>query len=507
MTGPTAMHDVRLLLWLRVRHARSTLNRMLHFAGASLDDRGPAGRAYLLYLLAIVGVWFVLMWAALLDAVTTAFALAGAEVAVLAVCYALAAPAAVLFAVGSSALRNSPLKLSHPDIAHLAASSVDARALVGVAASAQALAAALVAFGGGYLAGAGARAAGLAVSPAAVAIVLALLVSVAVALGWLAGIVRLSHGRWRARHTALAVAVLAGAAGLWGLLALGVGAAASADPSALAATACGAAIAGVGTAFAVALIAPRIDMTAVIEENALFADLCRFDAFSPLDQDTVREYRRRCKLAARPVRFSLPRGQGHWALVSHAVVSHLRRYDGFPSLLIHGAVVVPLGVLAIMGGGGPALFLFWLMALVMFPQGVREATRAFRDDVHNRLVRDRLPFSVLGLLVFDALPAFALTALVSCVATAALVPTGASLPAALALAVLVNAATMLSCGLDAVRLFSGGPRACYEYGALALAGTSFALALFASVQFVVAGVAFVALAVALVVRFGAECAQ
>lgn len=43
------MHDVRLLLWLRARYARSALNRTLHLVGAGVDDGGWGERAYQLY--------------------------------------------------------------------------------------------------------------------------------------------------------------------------------------------------------------------------------------------------------------------------------------------------------------------------------------------------------------------------------------------------------------------------------------------------------------------------
>ncbi|MFR9167955.1 MAG: hypothetical protein ACLVKI_04635, partial [Gordonibacter urolithinfaciens] len=156
-----------------------------------------------------------------------------------------------------------------------------------------------------------------------------------------------------------------------------------------------------------ALLAPRIDRTAVIVENALYADLQPFGPFSPLDPQAVADYRRRRKLAARlarGVRFRLPLAFGAGVLVSRAALSHLRQYGGLPSLLAFGASAAPLGVLALAGAGGPVTFLFWLAALVVFPQGAREATRAFRDDLRMRLVRDRLPFGTLSLLALDSLP-------------------------------------------------------------------------------------------------------
>ena len=381
------MHDVRLLLWLRARHARSALNRTLHLVGAGVDDGGWGERAYQLYAVGIMLVWAALMAAALVDAIQGVFVGLAAAVCSLAVQGALLAVALVLLRVG--------------------------------------------------IAGADAL-----LAPATFAV--------------------LSVGGF----FVLAVA-----------------------------------------AIALALLAPRGDMTRVIDENSLHADLCQFGMLSPLDCNDIAEYQRRRKLADRPVRFSLPRGEGRLALVQRAALSHARQYDGLASLVMQGAFVVPLGVLALLGAGGPVLFVFWLPVAVLMPQGVREATRAFRDDARNRLVRDRLPFGVLELLAFDTLPAFAATTLLACGAVAAMIPIGTSLPLALALAVLVGAASLLCCGLDAVRLFPGGPRLCYEYGALALVGVGFALSLFASAAVAAMGMALFAAAVALVVRFGSECVR
>ena len=278
-------------------------------------------------------------------------------------------------------------------------------------------------------------------------------------------------------------------------------------PATFAALGAASALAVLAAAAALAFLAPRADMTRVIDENSQHADLCQFGVLSPLDRNDIAAYQRRRKLADRPVRFSLPRAEGRLALVQRAVLSHARQYDGIPNLVMQGAFAVPLGVLALLGAGGPVLFVFWLPVAVLMPQGAREATRAFRDDMRNRLVRDRLPFGVLELLVFDALPAFVLTTAIACIVVAVASPAGASPLAAVALAVLVSATSLLSCGLDAVRLFPGGPRLCYEYGALALVGVGFALALFAPTGAVVAGMALLAGTVALVVRNGSECAR
>lgn len=483
------MHDVRLLLWLRARHARSALNRTLHLVGAGVDDGGWGERAYQLYAVGIMLVWAALMAAALVDAIQGVFVGLAAAVCSLAVQGALLAVALVLLRVGIAGARTTPLKLSHPDIAYLAASAVSARALAGVPAGVQAFAGAAAGAALGFLLGVGLESASvLAGAPAAVALAGAALAAAAVALGWVVGFVRLASDGWSGWRTAAAADALLA-------------------PATFAVLSVGGFFVLAVAAIALALLAPRVDMTRVIDENSLHADLCQFGMLSPLDRNDIAEYQRRRKLADRPVRFSLPRGEGRLALVQRAALSHARQYDGLASLVMQGAFVVPLGVLALLGAGGPVLFVFWLPVAVLMPQGVREATRAFRDDARNRLVRDRLPFGVLELLAFDTLPAFAATTLLACGAVAAMIPIGTSLPLALALAVLVGAASLLCCGLDAVRLFPGGPRLCYEYGALALVGVGFALSLFASAAVAAMGMALFAAAVALVVRFGSECVR
>ena len=149
------MHDVRLLLWLRARHARSSLNRVLHLVGAGVDDGGRGERVYQLYAVGIMLVWFALMVAALVDAIQGAFAGLDAAVCAFAVRGALLVPALVLLRVGIAGARTTPLKLSHPDIAYLAAGTVGSRALAGAAVAVQALGAAAAGAAIGFLLGVG----------------------------------------------------------------------------------------------------------------------------------------------------------------------------------------------------------------------------------------------------------------------------------------------------------------------------------------------------------------
>lgn len=481
------LHDVCLLLWLRVRHARTALVRLVHAGGTDLvEDRGLGERAYQLYLAAIAVVWAALMWAALLDATAAAFAAAGPALSATALTLGLLAPVTVFAWAAVRALHTSPVKLARADIPFVAAGPLGMRAIAGTGCAASMLGAAAAAALAGYVLGVGLGSGlGAFAPPLACALVGALLVAAAAGGAWLLGAARLAcpRGARRRGTVALALAAVACAAGI---------AACAAEGGLL------------------VLLAPRIDRASVIVENALYADLQPFGPLSPLDPQVVADYRRRRKLAARlarGVRFRLPLASGAGALVSRAALSHLRQYGGLPSLLAFGASAAPLGVLALAGVGGPVTFLFWLAALVMFPQGVREATRAFRDDLRVRLVRDRLPFGTLSLLVLDSLPGFAAASAVSCAVVALALPAGFPLAAGLALAVLVNAAAVLCCGLDAVSLFPGGPRPSYEAGALVLVAATGALSLAGLPPLTVAGAAAACVGVAAVVHGGAERAR
>ena len=153
-------------------------------------------------------------------------------------------------------------------------------------------------------------------------------------------------------------------------------------------------------------------------------------------------------------------------------------------------------------------FLFWLMLLVLVrPSGPREASRAFRDDMRVRLVRDQLPFSVFELLVLDSLPAFALVAVLTCAVVPFAVPPGVPLAAALALGVVTNAATLLCAGLDAVRMSSKGLRPWSEGGLAMLVAATAIASTFELPWLTVAAAVAVCVGVALIVLRGAERAR
>ena len=67
--------DLRLLLWLRARHARSTINRALHLLGVGVEAGGRTERLYQLYAVGLMAVWAVIMWSWLLDTVVKGLSL------------------------------------------------------------------------------------------------------------------------------------------------------------------------------------------------------------------------------------------------------------------------------------------------------------------------------------------------------------------------------------------------------------------------------------------------
>ena len=463
------LHDVRLLLWLRIRHARTMFSRLMHMAGTDpVADGGAGERAYQLYIAAFVAVALVLLWAALLDGIASTFALLGIGAAVSVFRAGLLAMAAVFVATGVNGLRRSPLTCSHPDIAYVFASGMGMPSVAFAALAVRVLGSGL---GGGllgYALGVGLASASLAVAPLAMALVGGIGTAAAAGGGWLVGAVRLAGKRTRG-------SVVRAGAGFVLFALVVVALSVTADPlavlvgSGFAMAMLAEAAAAIACIVAATLCARSFDRAIVIEENELFADMQPFGTFSPIDPNTIRDYRRRKKIALRRPRFRLPAGSGRAALTARAALSLVRQYDGLPVLAMQGFVAAPLGVFALSGAGGLIALLFWIQALLMFSQGIREETRAFGDDVRVRLVRDRLPFNALELLVFDTLPSFAIVAAISTGAIVLFAPY-MQVPVlwAVVLGLALNAAYVLARGFDAIRFPLTGRTIDYEVGALAL---------------------------------------
>lgn len=504
------LHDIRLLLWLRIRHARTAFSRMMHLAGTDPVSEGGTGeRVYQVYIAGFVAIALVALWAAMLDAVATSFAALSADGSIIVFRFALIALVAVFAATGVRGLRTAPLKCSHADIAYVISGGMRMQATVLASVVLRGVGCGIAGLVLGFALGTG-LASGMqtGLDPMAASVFFAMGAAAAASAGWLVGAVRLACG---CRFGAVAVEAVVVALGAVGCVALAL----YADPSVLLAgsgLAAGAfafgSIALLGTAASTALAA-RFDRAIVIEESALFADTQPLASASlnfNIDPNLVRDYRRRKKLARRRVRFGLGRGSGHWALTSRAALSLLRQYDGWPTLIMQGTVAAPIGVVALSGTGGLSSIMVWLLALLLFGHGIREETRAFGDDMRIRLVRDRLPFGVLELLVFDTIPAFVV---VTAVSLATIVPlavyTGVPLVWALVLGVALNVLYVLMRGFDAVRFPLTGRCIEYEAGA-SVAAVCLMLVSFSGSFGVLAGAVVLACVVcAAIVHYGTEC--
>lgn len=503
------MHDARLLGKLTVRHARTAAMRHVYVLGTDpLQDRSGGDRAYQLYIGLIALACLVLIWAALLNAVAGAGAALSPDAFAAVLRMASIVPVVLFGGLAFKGLFSSPLKLSHPDIAFVASSPLGMGSIAVVGFAAAALPFGVVAALLGYGLGVGIEANGSTQAyPGGVAGMAALLGVSALGAAWVAGAAKLAVQRTRTRREA---AALLAAVSL--VVAMGAAAVALvAMPIAffewwgMAAACSGMVVLIAGEIALLAALAQHVDMRTLIEENALYAALQPYNAFSPLDPSMVADYRRSIKVAARTPHLHLLSADGRRALIARAALSLLRQREGAAALIGWGAVAAPLGVFALLGAKAPILLAVWAAAVLLFPQG-REVTRAFRDDMRVRLVRDRLPFSTVELLACDSLPAYIVVAAVSSVVIAGLAPAGVPLVPGIALGMLINAALVLSRGLDAIRLYPGGPRPCFEAGAAAFIAIIGGLASVASPSIVVGIAAAACVVLARLIRNGVECA-
>lgn len=464
----SAFSDWRLLVRLRARHSREFLMRLLVATGSDFSrDKSFSDRWYQLYILAFIGAAFVLMWFYLLDYIVRFFTAVGPTASTAFLNALLIVPALAFGLIALRGLHTSWIKMTHPDASYIAASPISSRAIVGNAFLVGLLKTAIFAGLSGYVLGTGLEAVlPASLSPLTCALLAALSVCMAFAAGRLVGIIRLAMPKRLRRRVgivgSLCVILVAIAAGA---LSISIGRSAWDGDSFLQNACLISLLLLVVAAATLLLLAPRTDITAVVEDSALYADLQPFGMFSPLGFTAIDDYRRRCALARRTPILQMPRAKGAGALVAHAALSLIRQYEGLVNLLLFGAVVVPFGASLLSGSLGLIGLLFWLVMAISFARGPREAARVFRSDTRIRLVRDRLPFGTLSLLALDSLPAFvilavAMTAVVAVTASVA----GASFLILWGISLMTIVGSLLSCGLDAIRLTEHGSKLPAEAG-------------------------------------------
>ena len=449
-----------LLARLELRHAKSGLRWAFFAAGSDIEDeRGFLDRAYQLYVLIFAAVVMALSWAQVVSLVEGAAAAIPHAGAVSLALLALAVPA-VLLATGVAALRETPLRLSGPDIAWLAR-TVAPTELLAVQLVKVCVPAAVVGVLGGYLLGIPASA-----QPLTWSAVVAPLVVAARLGGLLPGLARsaaLLHRRRAVSAVAGVLLVVAAAALLVSLptLLFLVG-------LALCPLACGVAVLLAVAAFA---LAARADMAFVVDDNEVYAARSSLRFLSLVDAGAYKEACRRSRSSRRraarhPWRFSPGRG----AALGHGLVALLRQPSLLLGLLVWGAALVPSGVLLMATLSQPGPLVMWVFLAAMRLREPLAVAHVFREDCRVRLVRGLLPFGTFELLVLDSAAAFAVTFVASVAVTTPLVAAlGGSVLAAVLLAVLVDALLLLSAGLD-------DPALDVRLGTLTLGGSAAAMA-------------------------------
>lgn len=434
-----------LLARLRARHLRSDARFLLFAVGADIDeDRGFLERTYQVYLVIIFAVSLALSWAQVIDIVEGLREALGADTSSwLARTLLMLAPAVAFLAWGVSGIRETPIRLTGPDMVWLArVARPEELFVVQLVGSAMG-----IVFMGALM---GTLLAALAGEPWPAWVTAAPLALLTARLFAFDAVLPRSAAEPRARRV---VTAFAGAT----VVALGVGLIAASGFLA-------AFVPRLFTpyAFCVVIIANgflltgavnwsgKANMAFVVDDNELYAARTAMRFLALVDSGAYKEAcrrrrARRGKQARRTWRF----GTGRAAAVSHGLLSLVRHPSSILALLSWGALLVPMGTLLMVSNVGVGVLLSWFVCACFSLRTPLELGRVFRDDCRNRLVRSLLPFGRLELLALDALPALAVTLVFSVAATAAVASVlGTDALLAVLLACALDLVLTLSCGLD-----------------------------------------------------------
>lgn len=317
-------------------------------------------RWYQLYVVLVLLVTFILIWAYLLDLAEGIGATLGVPGASTLLGLLWVIPLVVCVTSVVHYLRTPSVPLTHPDI-ELLSGVLTPAAWVVASAVPVLLRSVVMGLIGGRLMGAVLQAV---VSPVALTLAVAVALVLAVALGWACGLARL-----------------------------------------------------------VRLVPhPCFDRASIVQSNALYADLQSMTSWAAQAPITYEEQRRRRILAGRKPILSLPQTTGARLLVARALLSHLRQREGLKDLMEWGAFLVPAGAVLVASSADLGLRLMWMTCCSLSLGRARELTRVFRDDCRVRLVGDAIARSrtLFRLLLLDSLPAVVLTVLLGLVAVACL---------------------------------------------------------------------------------------
>ncbi|HBT94968.1 MAG TPA: hypothetical protein DEB24_02145 [Coriobacteriia bacterium] len=542
------MRDVALLAKLKLRHLFSLFALILSgLLGSDVREARKAGeRFYLAYSLALLAGVLFLLWLALLDLAVRVFTGVGAEITLVLLSLVLLVFPLVYIVTAIGHLRSCSIKMTAPDIAYIASSPIGTRSLVACSVGGQLLGYCLPILLFGYLIGvclcSGLGLVGVAETMGvtgvaggsstfflslACTVVFALITYVMLLAGWSVGLLRLfdispGSGTDGGRSVRRAFAKRPGTVSYGGddgarglhpivlyagaflililllfalLLLLLYGG--IMNPEAIAALltrefpALCLALTGLLAVEIMVIfgLSARVSMMRVIERNASYADTHTLRLGLLYGLDGYNAVRRQRRVAARGALFTLPAVDGGGAVIARSLISHLRQFEGIPSLLFWGVFAAPCAAFLFIGAplspidltglpgaasfdmSGLQLFLwiYWLVMLLLFPMGAREMTRSFHDDLRRKAVRNRLPFGTLELLVLNVLPSFILVNVLTLVVIVILWWSLVELPWLLLYGVAINVLLALCSGLDGLKVAPSQRGCSYELAILTCA--------------------------------------
>lgn len=500
------IHDAFLIAGLKARKSRTAVCRWFHIAGTDPSrDRSFSLRMYQIYVSVMVAAALAAIWFAALAQVEVVAAPLSVDAAE-AIVKGLGLAAAALLGVSClKALRGGPFSFSDADVAFLLTGPIRLQLVLVAELLPDVAKAALVGALIGFAAGVGCATAGLAVDPFAMAVDTSLLLATVSGASWVVGVSRVfrckagpDDGRtgkppllFERRWVRVLFGLAIGAASLAGIACAplmsgeAVLRCVSWQTAPLIADVL---VAEVALVFA---LGRRADAAALSQESLLSVEVPAIGLMTggrdAALRDAVHAVSRRRKVSARRPSGQLPQTRGAAVIAARAGLSLRRQREGWPSLVLAGAFLAPVGAYALMEGAvAPGLLLLWLAMPQFCIRDVREIARCFRDDLRLRCVRDRLPLATAAIFALDVLPFLAVVlsiqaalAIVSVSLAIALgTPLATALPAMICLAVLLTVGLTLCCAFDAVRMPFGARRVVgCEWAAFAFAGATAAAAM------------------------------
>lgn len=404
------MRDFRLLAWLRWRQWRSSALYWLRTLGYDPQRQNFIDRLYALYLILFGAAWVsVIALAAVAHAAELGRGLSPAATQRIldALPWLFIVVAVYLIARN---LRKSPLLLSFPDVAYVAASPVSRVAIILVNFIQSCLQYAVVVLpilalvtvviaqplGQPLAQTASLRAAAVA----------APLIPLLLAVSWIVGLARLGRreSRW-SRYWWLAALLLAPLAWLfpplrWPGAAVSLAVAAPLAPLRLASLWMVALVATV----LLAVSARRVNITDAIEESRTYASLNALGFMTVLAPDLTARIKRRDTLTNRKPKFRLAPGRGASALVARSALLTLRHPTMLLQVLFWGFGAAASGAWLIFSKPPLDLWFFWVSFLAVAPP--RPLVETFEGDVNEPYLRQLLPVSNLPLALLSSVVPF-----------------------------------------------------------------------------------------------------